>query len=54
MMPVIGEDADSFKELMAGSEQAGKVFSEPLELAASEVTVEDVWEDDSEMRGDTR
>ena len=54
MMPMIGEDADSFKELMAGSEQAGKVFSEPLELAASEVTVEDVWEDDSEMRGDTR
>ena len=54
MMPVIGEDADSFKELMAGSEQAGKVFSEPLELAASKVTVEDVREDDSEMRGDAR
>ena len=48
MMPMAGEDAGSFKELMADSEQAGKVFSEPLELTAAEVTVEDAPGDDGD------
>ncbi len=49
-----GEDAGSFKELMADSEQAGKVFSEPLELTAAEVTVEDAPGDDGDASTSAR
>ncbi len=54
MMPMAGEDAGSFKELMADSEQAGKVFSEPLELTAAEVTVEDAPGDDGDASTSAR
>lgn len=54
MMPMAGEDAGSFKELMADSEQAGKVFSEPLELTAAEVTVEDASGDDGDASTSAR
>ena len=37
MMPMAGEDAASFKELMAESPQAGEAFDEPLEIAAESV-----------------
>ena len=43
MMPMVGEDAASFKELMAGSAAAGESFSQPLEIGAK---VEDVSGDD--------
>lgn len=42
MMPVSGEDASSFRELMAGPGQVSDSFREPLEIDASETTVEDV------------
>ncbi len=42
MMPVVGEDASSFRELLASSVQASEVFSAPLELGAENVSVEDV------------
>lgn len=54
MMPMAGEDAGSFKELMADSEQAGKVFSEPFELTAAEVTVEDAPCDDGDASASAR
>lgn len=54
MMPMAGEDAGSFKELMADSKQAGKVFSEPLELTAAEVTVEDAPDDDGDASSSDR
>lgn len=37
MMPMAGEDAASFRELMAESSQAGEAFDEPLEIDAESV-----------------
>ena len=42
MMPVAGEDASSFRELLASSAQASAAFSAPIELDAEQVSVEDV------------
>ena len=41
MMPMAGEDAASFKELMASSTSAGDTFSQPLEIDAGNVEVKD-------------
>lgn len=41
MMPMTGEDAASFKELMATSDTASAAFGQPLEIGAENVTVED-------------
>lgn len=41
MMPMAGQDAASFKELMDGSIQAGEAFSKPLEIGRDDVQVED-------------
>lgn len=43
MMPMVGEDAASFKELMATSDTAGQTFSSPMEI---EVEAEVVEEDE--------
>lgn len=42
MMPVAGEDAASFKALVAGSATAGEAFGTPVEIGASDVQVEEV------------
>ncbi len=42
MMPVAGEDASSFRELLASSAQASAAFSAPIELDAEQVSIEDV------------
>lgn len=42
MMPVAGEDAASFKALVAGSATAGEAFGAPVEIGASDVQVEEV------------
>lgn len=42
MMPVAGEDAASFRALMAGPGQPGESFRAPLEIDASEAIIEDV------------
>ena len=42
MMPMAGEDAASFKELMATSDAASAAFGRPLEIDAENVDVEDV------------
>lgn len=41
MMPMAGEDAASFKELMATSDTASAAFGQPLEIGSENVTVED-------------
>lgn len=41
MMPIAGEDAASFKELMATSDAASAAFGQPLEIGSENVTVED-------------
>ena len=46
MMPMAGEDAASFKELMATSTQAEAAFSAPLEIGAENVSVEDAEGED--------
>lgn len=48
MMPVAGEDAASFKELMADSAQAGEAFAKPLEIGSDDVQVEDAFAADEE------
>lgn len=45
MMPMVGEDAASFKELMATSDTAGQTFSMPLEIDAD---VEPTYEEPEE------
>ena len=42
MMPVAGEDAASFRELMATSSDASTAFDAPLELSGDDVVIEDV------------
>lgn len=42
MMPMVGEDATSFKELMATSSNASAAFDAPLELSGDDVVIEDV------------
>lgn len=46
MMPIAGEDATSFRELIAGSEDGESTFSEPLEIGADDVEVADADEGD--------
>lgn len=46
MMPVAGEDASSFKELMGASVEADEAFGKPLEINADDVSVEDAGKGD--------
>lgn len=46
MMPMVGEDATSFKELMATSSDASAAFDTPLELSGDDVVIEDVSAED--------
>ncbi|MEG1492870.1 MAG: TerC family protein [Gordonibacter sp.] len=48
MMPIVGEDAASFKALMSGSAAAGEAFATPVEIGGPDVQVEDVSATDSE------
>ena len=52
MMPVPGEDAASFKQLMATSAQADEAMSAPLEIDAEYVEAEDVNSDDQAGKGE--
>lgn len=49
MMPMAGEDAASFKELMATSDTASASFESPLEIGSENVTVEDAGAPDYEV-----
>ena len=48
MMPVAGEDAASFKELLATSDEAGRAFDRPLEIGAEVADVEPTYEEPGE------
>lgn len=51
MMPVAGEDAASFRELLATSDAAGRAFSRPLEIDARDVEVADAAPEYEEPEG---
>ena len=48
MMPMAGEDAASFKELMASSSTASAAFDAPLEIGAQVEDVEPTYEEPAE------
>ncbi len=50
MMPMEGEDAASFKQLIADSQTANTVFTEPLELDAAAVEAADADDDEGSNR----
>ncbi|WP_139653115.1 TerC family protein [Raoultibacter phocaeensis] len=54
MMPMAGEDAASFKELMATSSDANAAFGAPLEIPAEAVEVEDVVGEDESADADDK
>ena len=45
MMPVAGEDAASFRELMSSSSSASAAFDAPLEIGADVQDVEPTYEE---------